>query len=157
MSEFSGLLNLTGAETDSTLESGNYNCEVFEAEWAATKGGPDAKLPEGTPKLNVQFRVVDPAFQNRRLFYSLVVPPDDYASAAKMKGMLVNLLVALGYEKAKVQSAKFQVELSDLIGRACVVRVSKDQKYGGVEGEFQNNVKGVKPAGSATGKSKSLL
>ena len=146
-------LDLTGADTTGfdPLPSGAYNCTVFAAEMQETKGGPEAKLPEGTPKINVQFRISEGDYENRRLFNAYVIPPADYVNAPKLKGMLVRFLEALGYDEKKITSGKFNLDVEDMIGRECVVVVGQKPKYNGAEGEMDNVVKGVKPAGAGTG------
>lgn len=148
-----GLLDLSGADTKGfdVIPSGAYNATVFAAEMQETQGGPAAKLPAGTPKVNVQFRISDGEYENRRVFNSFVIPPADYENAAKLKGMLVRFLVALGYDEKKITSGKFDLDMEDLIGRECTVVVGQKPKYNGAEGEMDNVVKGIKPAGAATG------
>lgn len=159
LSEGIGPLNLSDADTSGfeAVEPATYNAVVHELKWDATKGGPNAKLPKGTPMLRVQFRLTDDEVDNRRVFTQFAIPPADHDAkkAAKMKGMLVRFLVALGEEESKVMSKKYDIDFDDLTGRECVVTVGKEPKRDGstnevIEGEYNNPVKGVKPAGSRT-------
>lgn len=149
-------LDLTGADTSGfdAMDAGTYDAVVFKAEMQETKGGPNAKLPAGTPKLNIQFKITeggeDGKYFNRRQFTSYTFPPADYDKdkAAKMKGMLVRFLVAIGYEEKKVTAGKFNLDVEDLTGRECRIVVAKKPKYQGEPGEMDNEVKGVKAPGS---------
>lgn len=143
-------LDLTGADTKGfdAIPSGTYACTVFEAQMQETKGGPEAKLPAGTPKINVQFRISEGEHENRRLFNAYVIPPADYVNAAKLKGMLVNFLKAVGYDEKKIVSGKFNLDVEDLIGREVNVVVGQKPKYNGAEGEMDNEVRGVKAPGA---------
>jgi hypothetical protein len=91
------------------------------------------------------------------VFVTYVVPPKDYdaGKAAKMKGMLARFFMALGDSEETVRGKNFDPDFDDYIGRECVVVVGKEQKRTRdgdiIEGEFNNPVKGVKPAGSIAG------
>jgi hypothetical protein len=144
-------LDLSGADVKGfdPIPAGVYDATVFKAEMQETKGGPEAKMPAGTPRLNVQFRLAaeeGEPFYNRRFFTSYTFPPADYdkAKAAKMQGMFVRFLTAIGYEEKKVMGGKFNLDVEDLAGRECRIVVALKPKYGGAEGEFDNEVKGVK-------------
>lgn len=158
-------LDLSGADLRGfdPIPAGVYDAVVFKAEMQETKGGPEAKLPAGTPKVNIQFKITDGGegapFFNRRVFSSYVIPPEDYDKdkAAKLKGMLVRFLVAVGYDEKKVQSGKFSLDMDDLTGRDCRVVVALKPKYGGAEGEMDNEVKGVKAAGETASTAGGLL
>lgn len=147
----SNVLDLSDADTSGfePLPSGLYDCVVFEAAWAETKGREGSKLPAGTPMLKIQFKVIDPEFDNRRLFTQFVIPPDSYdkEKAAKMKGMLVRFLTALGYDEKKLTSGKFNLNLDDLQGRECVVVAGQDKDLVDPT-QMTNVVKAIKPAGS---------
>ena len=147
------VLNLAGAETDSTVESGQYEAEVWEGSLGEVSG--NGKLPAGTPRLDVQFKLTSEGVVNRRVWASYSIAPDGYKNKAILDGMLVNFLAALGYDKTKVMGGKFDIDLEDLKARACVVVVTKEQKIRDnvpVEGEFVNNVRSVKKAGTAASK-----
>jgi hypothetical protein len=151
----SNVLDLSGADTSGfdTIKAGTYDAVVFKAEMQETKGGPEAKMPAGTPKLNIQLKITEEPYNNRRVFTSYVIPPADYdpTKAAKMKGMFVRFLTAIGYDEKKVQSGKFNLDIEDLSGRECRVVVGVKPKWGGAEGETDNEVKGVKAIGDTSG------
>lgn len=163
-----GVLDLTGADTSTfdAIPSGRYNCTVWDCSWDATKGGPDSKMPAGTPMLKMQFRLSDEyenyeytnkdgqktkIGKNRRVFSQWVIPPADYDpdKAAKLKGMLVNMLIGLGYDESKVTKGNFKLDFEDMTGRECVVVLSQ-REYPKDSGNWSNPVTGIKPAGSAT-------
>lgn len=158
-------LDLTGADTSgfAPIDAGTYDAVVFKAEMQETKGGPGSKLPAGTPKLNIQFKITeggeDGKFYNRRQFTSYTFPPADYDKdkAAKMKGMLVRFLTAIGYDEKKVTGGKFNLDIEDLTGRECRIVVALKPKYQGAEGEMDNEVKGVKAAGSSSASAGGLI
>ena len=162
-----GVLDLSGADTSGfdAIPSGRYFCSVFKAEMRETKGGENAKVPAGTPLINIQWQVHHPVgepenaeYENRRVFSSYVVPPKEHdkEKAAKMKGMIVRLLVALGYEESEVTDKKFDLDLEDLVGRDADVTVGQRPSYNDPEVQ-ENVVKGVRPAGSASPASAGLL
>lgn len=145
-------LDLSGA-TESSFEaipSGWYNATIFDAEMKATKGGPKAKLPAGTPMLNVQFRIDSGEHENRRQFRSYVIAP------AKLKdengknvvnenkkttdGILYGFLKAAGFDPDEVKSGNFNLDLDELKGRKVRIKVGQ-REY---EGDVQNEVKDVK-------------
>lgn len=51
--------DVEGVAGFTALPNGQYLLQVVDWELAATKGGPDAKLPEGTPGLKFEFDVVE--------------------------------------------------------------------------------------------------
>lgn len=157
---FTGALDLSGADTSGfdALESRTYDCELFESKWAETKGGdnPDGtpkKMPAGTPMLKLQFKVIEPEHENRRLFDQFVIPPNDYDAEkrAKMLGALTRFFVAMGMEESDVKNKKFNINdaLADLQGQPVRVTVAKKQKYGTrpEDKEYDNEVKGYKRIG----------
>jgi hypothetical protein len=155
-----GPLNLSDADTSGfeAIEAGRYNAEIFEMKMDAVKNtSGQGKLPAGTPCVKVQFKLTDEGVENRRVFAQYNLPGEGYdaSKAAKMKGMFVRFLTAIGEDEAKVKSAKYNPDFEDFIGRECVVVVNKEPKktQGGeiVEGEFNNAVKGVKEAGTLVG------
>ena len=166
MAETAGPLNLADADLSGieALEPSSYNAVVHEVSMDAVKNtSGEGKLPKGTPMVKFQFRITDDinGSTNRRVFSQYMIPPKDYdkEKAARMKGMLVRTLIALGDKEEDVKNAKFSPDWEDYVGRECVVVVGRDPKKTRdssgtlvtVEGEFNNPVKGVKPAGSITG------
>jgi len=153
-----GLLNLSDADLSGfePIDPGRYNAEVHEVSMDAVKN-TGGKMPVGTPIIKVQYRLVDEAVNNRRVFQQFVIPPNDYdaAKAAKMKGMIARWFIALGVPEEKVRDKKFDPDLQDFVGAKCVVVVGKEPKKDRdgnvVEGEYNNPVKGVKPAGESVG------
>lgn len=138
------------------LEPGRYNAEVFAITLDAVKNtSGEGKMPAGTPMIKVQFKLTDDGVNNRRVFTQFVVPPNDYdkTKAQKMKGMIARFFIALGDTEEAVRAKGFDPDFEDYIGRECVVVLGKDPKKNRdgtiVEGEWNNPVKGVKPAGSA--------
>lgn len=156
----SNILDLSGADTTGfeAVDAGSYNCTVFSAELEETSGS--GKLPAGVPMVNVQFACQDegPA-KGRRFFNRYALPSlDQHEKAAMMQGNFVRFLVALGEDEKKIKSKGFDFEaLEDLVGRECVVRVSKEEYKNpndpDAEAVWTNPVKSVKPAGSPTGTS----
>ncbi len=143
-----GLLDLSGADTSGfeAIPAGTYPAEIHEVAMKETKGGENAKLPAGTPYINVQYRITDPEYDNRRVFGKYIIAPakvdgKKYEAKAKMDGMLARFFIALGYEEDEVTSGTFEPDLEDLVGRACKVTV-KQRDY---QGEMQNDVTGVRP------------
>jgi len=153
----SSILDLSGADTSGfdAVDAGSYNCTVYEAEMTETQGS--GKLPAGVPMIRIQFAVQDdgPA-KGRRFFNNYVLPTEDqHQNARMMQGNFVKFLTALGEDEKKIKTKGFDpANLESLVGRECVVRVSKEKdSREGHEDEWQNPVKGVKPAGSPTGTS----
>lgn len=161
-----GLLDLSGADTKGfeALDAGAYEAEVFNVENKATKGGENAKMPEGTPMLNVQFRILgrkgetigeDSEVYNRRVFNSFVIAPEKiggkkYEHKAMMDGQLVRFFKSIGYDEAEVMSGSFDPDFEDMKGRSCTLTVSKEE-YPKGSGEYQNRVKGIKPSDGSDG------
>jgi hypothetical protein len=167
---FGGALDLSGADTSgfTPLESGTYDCELFSYEWRATKGGTNddgtpKKMPEGTPMLALQFKVIEPEFENRRFFDQFVIPPADYdkEKAAKMTGALVRWLVAMGLEESEVKTKKFNLgeALENLVGEPVRVTVGQKPKYNTKpeDKEMENVVKGYKSISEAAQPAGGLL
>lgn len=146
-------LNLAGADTKGfdAFPSGTYDAEVFEVSMTAIKG-EDGKLPKGTPGFNVQFKITGGEYDNRRVFNNYWIAPakvngKKYDKKAMMDGMLVRFFVAIGYDEDQVTGGDFDPDLEDMIGKECRVVVGQKE----YEGETQNYLKGVKPAGESVG------
>lgn len=158
-----GPLDLSNADMKGfdPLEPGRYNAEVVEITMDAVKN--EGKTPIGTPIVKFQFKITDEEYDNRRVWTQFVVPPKDYdkAKAAKMKGMLARTFIALGTPEEEVLAKNFDPDFDDYIGVACVVTVGKepkkDRQGNTIEGEYNNPVKSVKPAGSEVASSASVL
>jgi len=161
-----GPLNLSDADMKGfdPLEPGRYNAEVVEMTMDAVKNtSGEGKTPAGTPMVKVQFKITDEEYENRRVWVTYVVPPKDYdkSKAAKMKGMIARLFIALGVPEEEVLNKNFDPDFDDFAGAPCVVSVGKEPKKDRnnniIEGEFNNPVKGVKPAGEAVTSGDSVL
>jgi hypothetical protein len=150
-------LNLAGADTKGfdAIPAGTYDAAVQEMKMIEIKGEEGA-LPKGTPGFNVQFRINGGDFDNRRVFTNYWIAPEKvsgkkYENKSKMDGMLVRFFTALGFDEAEVTGGSFEPDLEDLIGTECRVVVGQKPKYGGAEGELDNEVRGVKAAGESVG------
>ena len=150
----SNVLDLSGADLTEfeALPSGQYNATIYEMEPVETAGGPDAKLPAGTPGFKIRFAIQDEPHVGRAVYSNYYIPPAEYDAqkAAKMKGAFARFLIAIGYHEKDVLSGKLKIDdLSDVGGRECVVIIGPPN----LEGSTFNSVKGVKPAGSKGGSS----
>lgn len=152
------ILDLSGADDSGfeALPADAYNCTIYEVELTEVSGS--GKLPAGTPMVKVQFRVAEGEdHAGHPIWSNYPLPNADYENAAKTLGNFVNFLVATGEDAAKIKSKGFDLgKLDSLQGREVVVRVTR-QEWPKDSGEYTNSVRGVKPAGSATGKAKSAL
>jgi hypothetical protein len=154
-----GPLNLGDADTSwdgeyEAIPKGRYAATVKKVEWDQVKNANGlGKMPTGTPMLKVQFSLIADPYHNRVVFAQYLIPPSDYDKerASKMKGMLVNFLIATGEEEKSVRGKNYEIPTDDLVGREVVVGVSRyPKKIDGVvqQGEYNNSVGAVKPAGS---------
>lgn len=151
------LLNLKDADTSGfdPIPAGTYDAAIYEAKMDEVKNASgEGKLPAGTPMVKVQFKITEGGeegeYYNRRVFRNFIIPPEkgyDKAKAAKMKGMFVRFLTAIGYEESEIVSADFDLNLEELAGKECRVVVAV--RPATEEYEAQNEVKGVKPAGDS--------
>ena len=172
MSEGIGPLNLADADVKGfdAVEAGRYNAEVFEMKMDAVKNASGTgKMPAGTPMIKIQYKLLtnmegeSQGIENRRVFQTLVIPPNDYdqAKAATMKGMLARVFIALGDDEKDVLSASFNPDFEDYVGRPCVVVLGREPKKTStgdiVPDEYNNPVKGVKPAGESSSAGGALL
>jgi hypothetical protein len=155
-----GPLNLADADLKGfeAVEPGRYNAEVFEITMDAVKNANgQGKMPAGTPMVKVQFKLTDPEVENKRVWVQYVLPPADYDpnKASKLKGMVARLFMALGDSEETVMSGNFDPDFEDYLARPCVVVVGREPRKDGqgniIPDEFNNPVKGVKPAGSIAG------
>lgn len=161
MSSVLGPLDLSSADLKGfdAVPAGRYNAEIAQISVDAVKN-EGGKTPVGTPMIKVQCKLlsndegVSEGIENRRVFTQFVVPPKDYDQKKKevMQGMIARFFIALGIDEAKVKSAKFDPDFDELVGTPVVVTLGyepkKDAKGEIVEGEFNNPIKGFKPAGS---------
>jgi hypothetical protein len=148
-------LNLAGADTSAfeAVDPGTYAAEIAKTEWKETSG--NGKMPEGCPMLSIGFKITEEPFVDRWVFGQWTLPDAAYEKAekdksAKLKGMFVRTIMAItGDDEETVTSGNYELDIDDLIGNECVIRVGK-REYPADSGEFQNDIKGVKPAGSPT-------
>ena len=115
----------------SAIPAGSYNATIFDVKQEQVRSGPN----EGKPRLNVQFRISNGQYENRRVFayIALYVAGDFWKTQSFFK--------ALGFD---MKSGDFEVpEANDLLGKAIGVRVKvgKDQN-----GEDRNEVAGFDKA-----------
>ena len=113
------------------IPAGSYNATIFDVKQEEVRSGPN----EGKPRLNVQFRISDGQYENRRVFayIALYVAGDFWKTQSFFE--------ALGYD---MKSGDFEVpETTELLGKAVGVRVKvgKDQN-----GEDRNEVAGFDKA-----------
>lgn len=167
MADNTGLLDLSDADLKGfePLEPGRYPAVIHEITWDATKN--DGATPKGTPMIKVQYRINDPEatppIVNRAVWTQFVVPPKghDAGKAQKMKGMIARFFIALGDTEEAVRNPKWDPDFEDYKGRECVVILAKEPKKtrdgAVVEGEFNNPVKGTKPAGDVASAATGLL
>jgi hypothetical protein len=167
MSESSlGPLNLQDADLTGfdAIDPGRYNAEIFQMSMDAVKNtSGTGKMPAGTPMIKIQFKITDPPVDNRRVFLTYVIPPADYdaSKAAKMKGMIVRFFMAMGHSEEEVRNPNFDPQFDEYVGRPCVITVSKEPKRTMqgeiIPDEFNNSVKGVRPAGTLESSVSSIL
>ena len=127
-----GPLDLSDADTSGIepIPSGTeLKAEVFQFERVSiTKDG--GKMAQGTPGYKVQARILNEGegsqYYNRRVFNNYWLPGPDYDKdkGSKMRGMFVNFLVAIGFDKDEIMSGSFQLpDSSELEGREFILRV----------------------------------
>lgn len=153
------VLDLSGADSGGfdALDTGTYDATIFSCEWRQTKGKEGAKLPAGTPMLNVQFRVSQEPYENRRVFRSYVIAPVKIGNKlnenkSKSDGILAKFLEDAGYPTEVVKSGDFQINFDDMAGRELRVSVKKKLKYDftgdeatATSDDYDNEVVGTKP------------
>jgi hypothetical protein len=153
-----GPLNLSDADLtefsyDLIPAGTKVRAEVFDIdETSITKD--DGKLPQGTPGYNVHFKVLNTGegskWYNKRVFNRYWIPGEGYdkEKAAKMRGMFVNFLIALGYTKEEVMGGSFAVDRDDIQGRELFIVVGKKAAQKDSDGNeiypAQNTIVGTK-------------
>jgi len=164
MEGFEGILDLTdrddsvGSGDYTAVPSGAYDCSVDEIDWRYVENA-NGSLPEGTPGLNVRFRVsLDEEdrkgikVSNKCFFNTYWIPPKDYDAdkARKMRGALANFLKAAGVTDEELGNKKFNLDnkKDDLEGEELVVVVGKKVNDYHDPPREENPVVGVKPAGT---------
>jgi len=130
-------------QTQSDLEplpAGTYACTIFDATAEEVRSGPNA----GKPRWNVQFRVAEGQYENRRLFayIPLYVAGDFWKTQA--------FFTSLGYDV----KGEFTVpDIRDVQGKAVDVKATVREAQG--EYPASNNVAGFVKATSSTSSSES--
>lgn len=132
------------------LPKGTYDATVFSVEECESPGS--GKMPEGTPGINVQFRIANGEYENRRVFKRFYIAPDGYENKQTMDSILFTFCkIALGEDTArnkKFNLAKAVAE-EEFSGAPCRVQVE-------VNGEY-NNVKNVREPGAGSEDDEDLL
>lgn len=159
-------LDLSGAKESSfeALPAAWYRATIFDAKVGATKGGPTSKLPKDTPKIDVQYKIADGEFENRRVFASYIIAPPKvkdeatgksvaYEHKGVMDGILFSFLKAAGFDTDALKSGSFDLNFDELKGRAIRIKLGQ-REY---EGNVQNDVKGVKADTGETNDNLDLL
>lgn len=148
---FPGTLDLSGADTSGfdPIPSGWYECIVYEITHVEVEGA-DGKLAQGTPGINVQFKVDGGQYDNRRVFNRYWIPnaeqAPDLEKRNKMLGMLARFFMALGWTEEQVKSSSFNLieACAEAIGKECKCNVKHDTQYD------NNKVTNVKARGEAS-------
>lgn len=147
----SNVLDLTGADTSGFEEmpSGEYNALTIEVSPQETKGGPEAKLPAGSPMVKVGFAIQDEPYVGRQAYTNIVLVGQDDAKTQKALGQFTNFVAAVtGQEVDEVKQNGFDLsDLTTLNQRECVVRLGPPDKSRNPDNTW-NTVKGIKAAGT---------
>lgn len=126
-----GPLDLSDADTTGIepIPSGTkLRAEVFEISTVKIEK-EDGKLAFGTPGYKIQARILNEGaesqYYNRRVFNNYWLPGNDYdkEKGAKMRGMFVNFLTAIGYDEKEVMGGSFVVDENDIQGREFILTV----------------------------------
>lgn len=124
------------ASSDYTpVPEGSYNATIFDIKQEFVKSGPN----EGKPRFNVQFRLSDAPYENRRVFSYVAL----YAAGDFWKTKA--FFSALGFDMA---AGTFTVpEVQDLLGKPIGVRVKVGKDQNGAD---RNEVAGFDKATSGS-------
>lgn len=131
----------TGNGPIEPMPAGTYSATVFDVKAEEVKSGANA----GKPRWNVQFRISDGQYDNRRVFSYIPM----YVAGDFWK--FESFFSALGYEV----KGKFSVpEINDILGKSLNLRV----KVREAEGDYpaSNEVAGFNRATSASDTLKSM-
>ncbi len=116
------------------IPAGSYNATVFDIKEEQVRSGPN----EGKPRFNVQFRISEGEYENRRVFsyVPLYAGNDAWKAAAFFK--------SLGFD---VKAGNFKVPATaDLLGKGIGVRVKVGSD---INGAPRNEVSGFDKATSS--------
>jgi hypothetical protein len=152
-------LNLADVEVRDfeALPAGKYIVKITDYENKETRGGPEAKLPAGTPMINFEFTVVSNVqgetdkLENRKLWTNIIIHP-------KVLFNLKGLLQGIGWSDEQL-AGDIDFEPDELVGAEMIVRVAR-REYPPNSGEFTNDIKGfatLDSASNSTGGGGSLL
>jgi hypothetical protein len=151
-------LNLTDVEVRDfeAIPGGKYVVKITDYENKETRGGPEAKLPAGTPMINYEFTVQsdvkgDEQYANRKLWTNIILHQ-------KVLFNLKGLLQAIGWTDEQL-SGDIDFEPEELVGAELIVGVSK-REYPKDSGDFTNDIKrfvSLDAADNSTGGGGSLL
>lgn len=117
------------------VPAGSYNATVFDIKEETVRSGPN----EGKPRFNVQFRISEGQYENRRVFsyVPLYAANDAWKAAAFFK--------SLGFD---IKAGNFKVPATgELLGSSIGVRVKVGE---GINGEPRNEVSGFDKATTAS-------
>ncbi len=117
------------------IPAGSYNATVFDIKEETVRSGPN----EGKPRFNVQFRIAEGQYENRRVFsyVPLYAGNDAWKAAAFFK--------SLGYD---IKAGNFKVPATpDLLGKGIGVRVKLGSD---INGAPRNEVGGFDKATSGS-------
>lgn len=148
------VLNLAGADLTAgefePIPTAWYKAYVVKMEDKFTKGGEDAKLPQGTPMLNIHFKIADGEHEGRYQFRTLVIPPakvngKKYEHYQSMMGQVAKFFICLGEDEATVLGGEFDIsDRERFIGREIGIKVKLYNNT--FKGEMDNKVEGFKLA-----------
>lgn len=139
-------LNLKGQsgfqEQFALIPAGSYGVSVVTSKEGESK--------TGNPKLQLAFQVEEDEanggkYVGRRIFADIPI-------TAKTMGRVVDVLLALGYEKTELDDEAFELDPAELIGLTCTVAVVI-RKLPGIDGlppTEVNDIKRYHPAGHVT-------
>lgn len=163
-----GPLDLSGADLTGfdPMPGGQYKFEVFECKPVSIADDTEGKLPPGTPGYAVQLKIIGDTegnegeeyeYYNRRSFTRFYFPPADYdkSKAARMQGMFVKFLLAIGYEEAEVMGGSFSFDPDDAVDREGIVTLGLQPAKDGYPA--QNKVNGFKSLSEAAATATGLL
>lgn len=148
-SGFPGTLDLSGANTEgfAPIPADWYDALVFEITHVEVEGA-DGKLAQGTPGINVQFKIDGGQYDNRRVFNRFWIPREEDTTPEKRKmmlDMLANFFKEIGFSDEVIKSPSFNLveACAEAIGKECKLNVKVDTKYD------NNKVVRVKARGTA--------
>ena len=125
------------------IPAGTYDATVYSVEECEAPG--TGQMPQGTPGINVQFRISNGEFENRRVFKRFYIAPDGYENKQTMDSILFTFCkIALGEDAARSKKFNLAKAVSEEEFSGAPVRVQV-----AVNGEY-NNVKNVREAGSGS-------